>query len=39
MKRMLLKSAQLIDKSSLLDGVIAKEVNRFITKKCPEQIK
>jgi len=39
MKRMAMKTAQLIDKSSLLDGVIAKEVNKFITKKCPEQIK
>ncbi len=39
MKRMVLKSAQLIDKSSVLNGVIAKEVNKFITKKCPEQIK
>ncbi len=39
MKRMVLKSAQLIDKSSLLNGVIAKEVNKFITKICPGQIK
>ncbi len=39
MKRMLLKSAQLIDKSSLLNGVITKEVNKFISKICPGQIK
>ena len=38
MKRMVLKSAQLMDKSKLLNGVMAKEVNRFI-KKCPEQMK
>ena len=35
MKRMVLKSTQLIDKSSALDGLIAREVNKSITKKVP----
>ena len=39
MKRMVLKSAQLMDKSKVLDGILAKEINKFITVKCPEKIK
>jgi len=39
MKRMALKTAQLVDKSHILDSVIAKEVNKFISKNCPAQIK
>ena len=39
MKKIMLKSAQLLDKSKVLDGVIAKEINKFITVKCPAKIK
>ena len=39
MKRMALKTAQLVDKSHIIDGILAKEVNKFISKKCPSEIK
>jgi hypothetical protein len=38
MKRMALKTAQLIDKSKLLDGILAKEINKFIGENCPKKV-
>lgn len=38
MKRIALQTAQLVDKSKLLDGVLAKEINKFIQEKCPKNM-
>lgn len=38
MKRMALGAAQLVDKSKLLDGLLAKEINKFVQTNCPAKV-